>query len=201
MLIRSIQLLLIVVILALTSIALGKVFALDSGQAQTSAKQSLKDNAELKRLHDEDQADRTPRGGKEIDWAIVGPRDKARLARVKELSAQNRLQTANDYYHAALILQHGEEPEEFLLSHEFCVIAITKGKNDKDTKWLAASSEDRFLMNIGRPQRFATQFRSEGNGPILLYTVGSGVTDDMRRLMGVHSLAEAKAHEAEINKK
>jgi hypothetical protein len=78
---------------------------------------------------------------------------------------------------------------------------MTKGKNDKDTKWLAASSEDRFLMNIGRPQRFGTQFRSEGNGPILLYTVGSGVTDEMRRLMGVHSLAEAKAHEAEINKK
>jgi hypothetical protein len=56
-------------------------------------------------------------------------------------------------------------------------------------------------MNIGRPQRFGTQFRSEGNGPYKLYTVDSGVTDETRREMGVHSLAEARAHEAELNKK
>lgn len=172
-----------------------------SVQAQTTAKQALKDNEELKRLYEGDQSDRTPPQGKAIDWTIVGPRDKARLARVTELYAQNRLQTANDYYHAAMILQHGDAPEDFLLAHEFCIVAISKGKNDKDTKWLAASSEDRFLMNIGRPQRFGTQFRSEGGGPFRLYTVDAGVTDELRREMGVRSLAEAKAHEAEINRK
>lgn len=174
-------------------------FYLAYGQSQT--RKTTQDNPELKRLHDDDQADRTPPKGKEIDWAIVGPRDKSRLKRVKELLARNLLQTGNDYYRAALVLQHGEEPEDFLLSHEFCVIAMAKGKNDEDTRWLAASSEDRFLMNIGRPQRFATQFRSEGNGPIQLYHVGPGVTDEMRRIMGLHSLAEAKAHEIELNKK
>ena len=155
----------------------------------------------MKRLHDEDQSDRTPTDVKDIDWAIVSPRDKARLSRVKELYRQNRLQTASDYYHGAMILQHGDAPEDFLLAHEFCVLAIIRGKNDKETKWLAASSEDRFLMNIGRPQRFGTQFHSEGNGPYKLYTVDSGVTDETRREMGVHSLAEARAHEAELNKK
>jgi hypothetical protein len=195
MLSRSITLFFIVGMLAVTFFTHSNVLTLRSGLAQE------KNNAELKRLHDEDQADRTPPSGKEIDWTIVSPRDKARRARVKELSAQNRLQTADDYYHAALILQHGDEPEDFLLSHEFCVLAIIKGKNDKDARSLAAASEDRFLMNIGRPQRFGTQFRSEGNGPMLLYPVGSGVTDEMRRLMGIHSLAEAKAHEAKINKR
>jgi hypothetical protein len=58
-----------------------------------------------------------------------------------------------------------------LLAHEFCVVAIMKGKNDRETAWLAASAEDRFLMNIGRPQRFGTQFRSEGTEPLRLYTV------------------------------
>ncbi len=172
-----------------------------SVHGQNTTRKPTQDNSELKRLHDEDQADRTPPKGKEIDWAIVGPRDKSRLQRVKELLAQNKLQTGNDYYRAALVLQHGQEPEDFLLSHEFCVIAMAKGKNDKDTKWLAVSSEDRFLMNIGRPQRFATQFRSEGNGPIRLYQVGAGVTDEMRRIMGLHSLAEVKAHEIELNRK
>src|SRR5688572_29825013 len=124
--------------------------------------QSLKDNDELARLFREDQADRTPPEGKAIDWAVVGPRDKARLARVKELYAQNRLQTGADYYHAAMLLQHGDAPEDYLLAHEFCVVAISRGKNDSGTRWLAAASEDRFLMNIGRPQRFATQYRSVG---------------------------------------
>jgi hypothetical protein len=198
---RAVKVSLVVVMLTLVGITLRAVLSLRSVRVQASAEQTLKDNEELKRLHDEDQSDRTPPGGKDMDWAIVSPRDKARLARVKELYAQNRLQTASDYYHGAMILQHGNAPEDFLLSHEFCVLAISKGKNDKDAKWLAASSEDRFLMNIGRPQRFGTQFHSEGNGPILLYAVDSGVTDETRREMGVHSLAEARAHEAELNRK
>ena len=80
-------------------------------------------------------------------------------------------------------------------------MAILKGKNDQESAWLAASAEDRFLMNVERPQRFGTQFRSDNNGPLRLYTVGPGVTDELRRLMGVHSLAAAKTHEAELNKK
>ncbi len=153
-----------------------------------------------KTLCDEDQSDRTPPEGKAINWASVGPRDMARLKRVKELYLQNRLHTANDYDRAALVLQHGEEPEDFLLAHEFWVVAIIKGKNDKNTRMLAAASEDRFLMNIGRPQRFGTQFRSEGNGPIKLYPVSPGVTDELRRLMEVQPLAEIKAKETELNK-
>lgn len=79
-----------------------------------------------------------------------------------------------------------------------CVVAMALGKNDRETRWLAAGAEDRFLMNIGRPQRFGTQFRSGNNGPLRLYTVGEGLTDAVRGVMGVHTLAEAKAHEAEL---
>jgi hypothetical protein len=195
---RAVKVSLVVVMLSLVSISVCPMLISHSIRAQASPSQSLKDNEELKRLHDEDQSDRTPT---DVDWAIVSPRDKARLSRVKELYLQNRLQTASDYYHAAMILQHGDAPEDFLLAHEFCVLAIIKGKNDKETRLLAAGSEDRFLMNIGRPQRFGTQFHSKDNGPFLLYTVDSGVTDETRRDMGVHSLAEARAHEVELNKK
>lgn len=173
-----------------------------SADAQTSTQADVKDNEELIRMHREDQSDRTPPAGKTIDWAVVGPRDKARLARVKELYAQDRLGTGNDYYHAAMILQHGNIPEDYLLAHEFCVVAITKGKNDKATRWLAAASEDRFLMNIGRPQRFGTQYRSDGpDAPMRLYKVDEGITDELRRALNVPALAEAKAREAELNKK
>lgn len=56
-------------------------------------------------------------------------------------------------------------------------------------------------MNIGRPQRFGTQLRSVANSPIELYTVDSGVTDGLRRLMIGHTLAEIKARVIEMNKR
>ena len=168
--------------------------------AQSSASSQAKDNQELAQLMDEDQADRTPDDAKSIDWKIVGPRDAARLKRVKELYAQNQLQTGHDYYHAAMILQHGDVAEDYLLAHELCVVAISKG--DTRAKWLAAASEDRFLMNIDRPQRFATQFRCDGpNCEFHLYKLDSGVTDELRKGLDVPSLAEAKAREAKMNKK
>lgn len=169
---------------------------LPNAGAQSASRSALEDNEELIRLYKEDQADRAPR--QSIDWKVVGPRDQARLKRVEELYAQGRLHTGADYYNAAMVLQHGSAPEDFLLAHEFCVVAISKG--EMRAKWLAAASEDRFLMNIGRPQRFGTQYRSDGQGPIRLYEVGPSVTDGLRRALNVPSLAEAKAREAEFNR-
>src|SRR6266446_640211 len=76
-------------------------------------------------------------------------------------------------------------------------------KGDARAKWLAAASEDRFLMNIDRPQRFATQFRCDGlpNCEYRLYKLDAAVTDELRRVLNVPSLAEAKAREARMNRK
>jgi hypothetical protein len=198
---RAIKILLVLITLALWSIALRPLLATYSVEAQSASMQALKDNDELKRLCAEDQADRTPPKGRPIDWAIVSPRDKARLKRVKELYTENLLRTANDYDCAATVLLHGDAPEDFLLAHEFWIVAISMGKNDKETLSLAAASEDRYLMNIGRAQRFGTQLRSEGTGPIELYRVDPGVTDGLRHVMLGHSLAEIKARVAEMNKR
>ena len=177
------------------------IFTAHSVEAHPPLARSLKDNEELKRLCADDQSDRTPPAGKPIDWALVNPRDKARLKRVKEIYTQNLLQTATDYDCAATVLQHGEVPEDFLLAHEFWVVAIGKGKNDQDTLAMAAASEDRYLTNIGRPQRFGTQVHSVDNGPIELYPIDSSVPDGLRRVMIGHALAEVKARVVEMNKK
>ncbi len=197
---RTIKTLLVLIMLALWVIALRSLFTLRPVQAQAPAMQTSKDNEELASLYQEDQGDRTSPNGKAVDWAVVGPRDKARLARVKELYTQNRLHTGADYYHAALILQHGDAPEDFLLAHELCIVAISKG--NRNGRSLAAASEDRFLMNVGRPQRFGTQYRADPiTAPFRLYRVDSGVTDELRRALDVPSLTEAKAREAEMNRK
>lgn len=191
----------VLILLPISGIALRPFLKLPTEQAGLGTLESLKDNQELKGLCDQDQTDRTPPKGKSIDWADVTPRDQARLKRVKELYTQNSLKTANDYDCAATVLQHGQVPEDFLLAHEFWVVAIGMGKNDRETLSMAAAAEDRYLMNIGRPQRFGTQLRSVDNGPITLYPVDAGVTDELRRLMGGHSLAEIKARVADMNKK
>jgi len=178
---------------------LSSLLPLSPAQAQPAAAPPAKDDEELTRLYTEDQADREPPEGKSIDWSVVAPRDTARLARVKQLYSAGRLQTGADYFHAAMVLQHSEIPEDYLLAHELCVVAISKG--EKQAVWLAAASEDRFLMNIKRPQRFGTQFHKESSGPWQLYTVDSGVTDALREAMGVRSLAKAREREAEMNQK
>lgn len=156
-------------------------------------------NEELTRLYKEDQADRMPPPREQINWHVVGPRDAARLLRVKELCQGQSLRTGADYYHAAVILQHSSEPEDYLLAHELCIIAIIKGK--EQAKWLAAASEDRYLMSIGRPQRFGTQYRLDKAGGDFLYEVAPGLSDEIRRAFNCPSLSEAQAKTEQINKK
>ena len=158
-------------------------------------------NAELQRLYNEDQADRTPPAGKPIDWTVVGPRDRIREARIMELYRSGALKTGHDYHNAAMVLQHASEADRQLLAHEFCIVAIAKG--ERDARWLCAASEDRFLMNIGRPQRFATQYHGESkNGEPLvlkLYKVDPEVTDALRAELKCPPMAVAQQHEKEAN--
>src|SRR5262249_52744931 len=150
---------------------------------------------ELARLYEEDQGDRQPPGGKPIDWSVVGPRDRRREARVKELYEAGSLRTGKDFYRAAMVLQHASRPEAYLLAHAFCLAALAKG--NQAARWLAAATEDRDLMSIGRPQRFGTQYRSAGpDQPVRLYRVDPGVNDALRRELGVPTLAEARRREA-----
>jgi hypothetical protein len=169
----------------------------DGGRGDPAGVRPL-DNEELARLYGEDQADRMPEGGKPIDWAVVGPRDRQREARVKALYQAGAIRTGKDYHRAAMVLQHATEREDYLLAHEFCVVALAKG--EREARWLAAATEDRFLMNIGRPQRFGTQYRSKGPAdPVRLYEVGPGVTDGLRKELGVPTLAEVRKREAEMD--
>jgi hypothetical protein len=147
-------------------------------------------------MYKEDQSDRKPSEGQPIDWKIVGPRDKAREARVKELYAADQLKTGNDYHRAAMVLQHAAKPEDYLLAHELCVIAIFKGV---DARWLAAASEDRFLQSIGRPQRFGTQSKKPSGLPWTLGEIDESVTDAHRAEMKVPPIEIARERLAKRN--
>ena len=159
----------------------------------------LSDPQELARMYAEDQADRKPEEGKEIDWTVVAPRDEARLARVKELCQGNALQAPMDCYYAAMILQHGVDPEDYLLAHELCVVAASRGI--EQAKWLAAASEDRYLLAIGRKQRFGTQFTRKSDEPWSLGDMDGGLPDGIRIALNAPALHHAHARVASMNAK
>jgi hypothetical protein len=170
-----------------------------AGVSRFTLSEPSKDNAELQRLYEEDQAERQPAyAGKAVDVLTLSRRDDGRERRVKALYAAGLLNTGADYYHAAMILQHAMTPDDFLLCHDLSVVAIAKG--EPKGKWLAAASMDRFLVSVGRPQRFGTQYGATRPGfPIRMSPVDSGVTDRLRSELGVPPLAELKQRESKMD--
>jgi hypothetical protein len=158
--------------------------------ADPPATKPVADNAELLRMFEEDQADRAPGAGG-IDWAVVGPRDEARLKRTRELYVAGLLRSGADWMRAALIFQHSHRSEDYLLAHEMCLAALAQGETR--AAWLAAATLDRFLRSLGRHQRFGTQFEPDPGGRLAVAPVDDAVTDALRAAVEVPPLAEARA--------
>ncbi len=154
-------------------------------------------NPELRRIHEEDQADRRA-GPDGINWAEVAPRDEARRRRVRELLEAGGAKTAADHYHAAMVFQHGDGVDDYRRSHELAKRAAELDPADRRAKWLAAASKDRELMKLGRPQLYGTQFRKV-EGRWELYQVDPSVGDDERRRWHVPPLAQAKRRVDALN--
>lgn len=143
-------------------------------------------NTRLKELYLQDIDDRNQ---KSIDWSIVGPRDEARKAEVlKILEEQNDL-VAEDYHHAALILQHGDFPEDYKKAHECAAKAVEMG--DDSSRWLFAASWDRWQLSIGKPQRYGTQFIEEDSEWKLARPIEKDFPDTERIKMDVPPLHQA----------
>ncbi|MGH9837706.1 MAG: hypothetical protein ACREEM_02870 [Blastocatellia bacterium] len=69
---------------------------------------------------------RKPVAPKSIELATIAARHRARSVRVREFHEQNQLQTATDYSRAALLLQQGDDPEDYQLARKLNLIAISR---------------------------------------------------------------------------
>jgi hypothetical protein len=152
-------------------------------------------NPELATLFEADQAARSP--GTTIDWRTVGEQDRARRARAREMLDSGQINSADDYWRAAFIFQHGDRPEDYLLAHSLAVAAIGLGR--QDATWIAAATMDRYLHSIGKPQIYGTQFQlrdaemTQGNFNREL------LPDQVRRSSNVPTLAEQARSLDEMN--
>lgn len=136
---------------------------------------------ELQALARADQEDR--RRWESLDdagRAAVTRRDRERRERVWRRVAAGDFDAAEDFDAVALLLQHGETPDDYETAHDMAVIAGERGRIGS----LPALTEDRFLRAVGRLQRFGSQFVYRSGGGVALAPVeGRGpcaVTDALR---------------------
>lgn len=127
-----------------------------------------------------------------IDWETVAPRDQARREEVRTLLAQGRLTTAENFYAAAFIFQHGNCAAHYRVANLLAEQALSKGR--AGAGWLYAATFDRWRPSLGEPQRFGTQYTRDARGcQFKLAPVDPGTTDAERARYGVPPLAEAEA--------
>jgi len=155
------------------------------------------DNSELQEMFDGDQEDR-----KNFDWEKnshedfeeIRKKDRKRIAFVREMINEGKLQTGADYYHAAIILQHGEELNDYLKANELAKKAMELG--DDRSPLLVASSWDRYLMKNNQPfQKYGTQY-IKVDGREELYPVDPDTTDEERAKFNVPPLEKLKEGES-----
>jgi hypothetical protein len=163
-------------------------------------------NAALRAMTHADQA---ARSGGAINWKVLSEQDRVRRDKVRAMLAAGVIVTAEDFFNAALIMQHGEVPDDYRLAYSFASISKTIDPDStsftpvyKTAKWLTAAAWDRLMMNLNKPQWYGTQFtKPYGATQWQLYQLDeNAVTDEERMALGVMSKAQAQQKLADMNK-
>ena len=145
------------------------------------------------------EADQAARRGGDIDWAVVNAQDAERRSAVMRILVAGEVRTAQDYYNAAMIFQHGGSEEDIRLAHAFATIASALS-DSAGSNWLKAASWDRLMLRFEQPQWYGTQYVSDDSGRWTLYEVEPGaITDQQRAAWSVPPLAEAIARVGQMN--
>jgi hypothetical protein len=152
-------------------------------------------NREMAAIFADDQAPRTATGAN-IDWSVVGPADQKRRARTKQLLDTGQLRTGDDFYHAAMVFQHGEAAQDYMLAHTLSVIAAARGR--KDATWLSAATLDRYLQSVGHSQIYGTQYRTVSAKTTQEPYDRALISDALRGALGVASQAEQEQRRSSI---
>jgi len=136
-----------------------------------------------------------------LDWDLDTEyeSDEDRLNTVYKLIDNNQLKSANDYYHAAMILQHGKQPENYRLAHELSKKAISIRSNHQNARWLSCAAEDRYLWSINKSQIWGTQRKVGDNGWTLEPFDTTRKNDTERAECGVPPLKQLLANIDTLN--
>lgn len=158
-------------------------------------------DSEIHRLRVADQDDRQGIMSKsKAEWDRMAQRDAERLKRAKDIYRAGGLVSAGDYFDAALILQHSNVSDDYLLAHVFCTVSIAK-ESSADARWLSAATLDRYLQSIKQKQIFGTQYQGDNKKGYTNEPYDAKLlTDVIRTALDVPTTEEQKKDLANYNK-
>lgn len=163
----------------ITANIMKKIVALVFGLVTVIANAQLSSNDELKKLVRADQADRETN---DIDWPSVDLRDKERATKIVEILKEGKIKTAEDFYNARLIFQHGDSPDDMKLAFSLAIISARLAPAHPALKWLAAAAWDRYMMWKKLPQWYGTQSQFfKETGRTSLYPILPDAVSDAER--------------------
>ncbi len=152
-------------------------------------------NSELVDVYRADQADRQSENSTDIF-----ERDRERRQQVTAILEAGGAKIAEDYYHAAMVFQHGNELVDIERAHELAAMGLELDPTNGQIAWLFAASLDRALMRKGEPQRYTTQFTLDPKTETwVLYSWDPTVTDAERAAVNVPPLRVAQERAAQMN--
>ncbi len=151
-------------------------------------------NPVLKSLFDRDCEDHAvPKIAGSRSYADMRIRDSKRRDTVRRILRDENLTHCIDLYHAAWVLNHGEQPEDAELAYRLAEQSFKSGY--RPAGWLFAAAFDRYCMYRGLPQRFGTQIVPDGLR-YRLWDVNPKTTDEERKQYDVPSLDEMRQRAA-----
>jgi hypothetical protein len=155
-------------------------------------------NPELKALFkaDQDKHKQPPSYGTP-EYDSLRQQDANRRQRVLEIISEVGLHSAEELYHAALILHHGDAVAEVWQAHTLARQALEQ--DYRPARWLTAASYDRWLMYQGQPQKYGTQIVPDGKRQ-RVWDVDPATTDAERAAWDVRPLAEQHTRAAELSR-
>lgn len=171
--------------------------------ADTRAQTMAGDNVEMSQMFEADQEIRRQlMATRPLDQSLamrMAAEDAERLARTKQLIENDLLNTANDFYHAAFIFQHGSGAKSYLMAHTLAVAAAARGH--PKALWIAAATLDRYLQEIGQSQIYGTQYSRPADGePTMEPYDRDLVPDSLRAILGVPDQAAQAKRLEEMSK-
>jgi hypothetical protein len=160
---------------------------------------------ELKKLCDEDQADRADFSHSDQNKLFeMLKRDRTRRTRVVEIFAKGCLKSAEDYLNAATVFQHGEVPDHFYQAFIWARKAFDMGLEIAGQ--LAGNGIDRYLAKSGRKQLYGGHAEIEPGAAnvedrcFCLWPVEPTFPNSMRKALHFKSKEEIRAWLKEVNK-
>ena len=112
-------------------------------------------NVELYRVHRRYEKDGS---NQDLDPGVLERRNARRRKKVRKMLDSGALKVADDFERAASILCYGPDSSDCELARTLALKAVKLDPKNAGATVVAAIAKDRYLLSIGKPQIYGTQF-------------------------------------------